>query len=598
MKKLLQTLQKIQISQNSQQHLTAFFLYSLLAFALLSPTGSGHVIPRQQDAKTHIAAIVQGKMAMQEGQFILRTAPKEYHGWGYPKFQFYGPTLYFVTSLLYSAIAPDNPYVTFKIIIFISFLLGGFFIYRLSWRLTKHFSASVLSGFAYMAAPYFLIDAHWRNALAETLGLGILAVVLYYTIQLFLDKNFSIKNWLLTSFSWYFLMTVHLITFINSALFIGIFIILLSYKKNLIPLLRVATACAWACLLGAWFLAPIFWESSLLHIGRHLTETLMDSNWLTTLPRLLSITSMPSGLANLHPDHLAGPFYPAVGWPFLIGFTLCLFGVFAGRMKQNTALIIKLMFLFLLALFMAWSPVDFWQYLPKMLTVSQYSYRLLAQLIWISALLLAFALSMLLEEKRSDSDSNWLVIPLGILLIGLSSASWLELPALKTKNIHAIMQNPYLGYRHLESNYLISLNTSAIPPQAQLQPDISVKKVVPFCQRIHAITRCHLPESFSGGLTQFPVLYYPDNLIAVSLDNQQPPYFATHYYDPHVKKNQYMLVGLSLPPGKHIISFEFIGISWANKISCITLLLSGLLILGAVLLSFRRQKTTQSKVLA
>ncbi len=568
------------VSETFKKNLTILFLYALLAFALLSPTGSGEFIPTSQDSATHIAAIVQGKAAMEEGQFPLRTAPIEYHGWGYPKFQFYGPTLYFITSLLCSVVSPDNPYIAFKIILFLSFWLGGVFLYRLSLFFTNHFSAAVLAGFAYMAAPYFLIDAHWRYALAEVLGLGIVPLVLYYTLQLFINEQFSLKNWLFSSISWYCLMTIHLVTFVNTSFFTGLFILLLSGRYSLIPLCRVGTAYVWGCLLGAWFLIPLYSDSHYFYITRHLSETLMPHNWLTSLPRLFSITSLTP--KHPHPGNMSGPFYPALGWPLLMGFIICVFGVFCGKMKPYTALISKLIGLFLLALFMTWSPINFWQYLPKLLSISQYSYRLLAEEMWISALLLGFALSFILEKRNSD----WLIIPLGIWLIGLSSASWLTCAPQNTINVHTIMQHPFLGYHHTkEINYLVS--THANIKQSIVSPEVPVNDSKILCKRNHARIYCRLPSSFTGGLTQFPVFYYP-HLLTVLADNQETSYVPTRFN----KKS--LLVGLYLSPGEHTIVFEFTGISWANTLSATIMIISSIIFIVLVLLKLRTKLRNKS----
>lgn len=562
------------VSETTKKHLAALFLYSLLAYVLLSPTGSGKFIPKTQDAATHIAAIVQSKAALQEGQFPLRTAPLEYKGWKYPKFQFYGPTLYFFTSIINSIIAPNNPYITFKIILFLSFWLGGFFLFRLSLFFTRHFSASVLAGFAYMAAPYFIIDAHWRYALAEVLGLGVIPALLFYNLKLFLNPDFSLKDWLLSSFFCYCLMTIHLISFVNTSLFFGIFILSLLNSNNWNGLFRIATAYLWGCLLGAWFLAPIFFDADSFSITRHVSDTLMKFNWLTPLQRLLSITS--SSPQYPHPGNLSGPFYPAIGWPLLIGFMICLFGTFCGKMKPYTSLVLKLMLLFLLAIFMTWSPFDFWKYLPKVLTISQYTYRLLLEALWIGALLMGFALSVILEEKMSE----WLIIPLGIWLIGLSSASWLAYYPHSTINVEKIIEYPFLGYhQHSERNYLISplskLGKSAIPPST------SIQTTQEFCQQKHSIIQCSLPTAFPGGLTQLPILYYP-HLLTISVDGKKFSYYPTTYKNQNI---HLVLAGLNLSPGAHTVLVEFTGISWANKLSLIMWILSG--VIGVILLGFR-----------
>jgi hypothetical protein len=93
------------------------------------------------------------------------------------------------------------------------------------------------------------------------------------------------------------------------------------------------------------------------------------------------------------------------------------------------------------AVFMAWSPVDFWQYLPSLAEIAQIPYRLLAQVDWLGAVLVALAVVALFGKTL---DPRHVVV--GILLMGALSASYIPTLHSSSVALASVIQNPTEGY--------------------------------------------------------------------------------------------------------------------------------------------------------
>lgn len=562
-----------------KQHLGVFFLYLLLAFSFLAPIASNEFIPQGQDLPTHVGLIAQAAMAEKEGQLPIRTMPWEFHGAHSATFQFYGPTTYTLAGYIHLYLFPNNPYIPYKMLALLSLLFGAFFIYRLSFKWTHSLPAAFLSGFAYMASPYFLIDILARGALAESVSLGLIPIILYYSFMLFSEKLFSIKYFLLSAFFWYFLMTTHLVSFVNSSFFLGLFFLLLSGSKKISQLFRIGFAYIWAWCIGAWFIGPLMSQMRLIRMtwsAMASSAMIMGTNFLTAFSKLLSVTAIfPMSPTTPGGEQIALPFYPGIGWPMLISVIVCVY--YAYQKKTNNTQVLTLLCLFALAFIATWSPVNFWQYLPEKLVIAQYSYRFLAQVMWIGALLLGWAVMLIMDyELQSKKVSTLLIILFGTWLMGMSNSSWLMAHYISPINIDTINHIPSIGYSR--ADYLI--NQDRISSKEVLKPTVLAEQMATRCQTIPSGLKCQLPSSFSANIIQLPLAYYP-HFLDVFVDGKRSPYWGTLKNSENV-----MLVGLPLSAGKHTITCQFVGFHWANNVSLVSIVISFLLLMVAF---FRRR---------
>jgi hypothetical protein len=84
-------------------------LYAVIAFALLAPSASDSVVPASIDLGDHLGAVIQAKMAIQDGQFPPRIAPWQHNGWQYPLYQFYSSLPFTFSGLVYQWLTRPIP---------------------------------------------------------------------------------------------------------------------------------------------------------------------------------------------------------------------------------------------------------------------------------------------------------------------------------------------------------------------------------------------------------------------------------------------------------------------------------------------------------
>ncbi|MFM7578563.1 MAG: hypothetical protein ACKO5Q_16720, partial [Microcystaceae cyanobacterium] len=159
---------------------------------------------------------------------------------------------------------------------------------------------------------------------------------------------------------------------------------------------------------------------------------------------LISPQSMPSEPTELGIAPTYG-LHPAIGWILLAGFA-CVFYAVVARQTLPSKLhfvkpyLIPLISVFLLALFLTWSPLDIWLILPRQLWVTQFTFRFLTHIMWSGALLTAIAILLIFRHRL---ESRHLII--GILIIGIASRPWLPIPR-GTVTVEELLKEPLFRY--------------------------------------------------------------------------------------------------------------------------------------------------------
>jgi hypothetical protein len=429
------------IPENYHSSLLILFLYSLLAAVTLAPVSLINSIPNTNEYVATIAAIMQAKMALAAGQFPLRTMPLEYSGWFYPFYQFYSPSVFTFAGLIYKWVTPSNPMLALKLTLWLSLTLGGIFMYRLAFWFVKSIPAAFLAGVIYLSAPYVIIIVDRIGNLNEVVALGLLPAVLYYTFARFYfpDKN---SIFVKAGISWYLLITTHIITFVYTSLFVGILLSLITLKnpRHLRNLICVGIAFFLACLLAMWYLAPIAAFEKFFVISATYADASTIAKFHPTFSHLLfSAASYTINIKNT-----IEALHPSIGLPILLSALLGSYALYtqnASGKRRADYWLPFLLILFFLAFFMAWSPINFWQWLPSYLLVGQYSWRLLSQVTWIGALLSAWAFCWLFKKNL---DSRHMII--GTLIILVSTNTWYPLIEDATINSSSFFRNPLMAY--------------------------------------------------------------------------------------------------------------------------------------------------------
>ncbi|GBF82284.1 hypothetical protein [Aphanothece sacrum] len=431
-----------------QTNLLILILYGVIAIGLMAPMASDNILSTTGDNPSHLGYMIQAKMGLDEGQFPLRIAPVENNSWRYPSFQFYSQIPYTLGGLFYKFFTPNNPYEAYRLVIWLSLLMGSFYIYRLSYWLINSQIASILSGISYLSSPYFLNNIHARGAFTEAVAQGILPIIIYYVIQ---SYNYpKIKYIFLCSIAWFALATTHIITFVYSTLFIGLFGLILIIKTGkinfkLLSLCRVIIGYGVSWLLSLYFLVPVIFESSSLSIRQQVQViSPFENRWYSPLANLLSPTSLPPFPSEMGVAPTYG-LHPSIGWIFLSAVGVIIYYNYFARSlslkSQSTyPYLITLLWIFLIAFLAIWSPIDFWKFLPRQLWVTQFSFRILTHIMWTGALLTGYGIILIFRKKL---DRRHLI--LGLLIIIIASRSWLPSPR-GNISVDDIVKDPRFKY--------------------------------------------------------------------------------------------------------------------------------------------------------
>jgi hypothetical protein len=535
-------------------------LYFLISLVILFPYRTNALRP-VGDLPIVMSLTLQANHALAEGQFPIRIGPECEDGMRFPVFQFYGSFPYTVTGAL--SIVLHNPYTAWKITCLLSLLGAGYFMMRLCLWLCGNERASVLAGAMFMCAPYLMTDLNARGAFAEMVAFCLMPAAFYATLRCLESTHWRRVLW--CAIGWTVIGLTHNISYLYGVIFAGLFCVPFLLSRRAGPrLLRLAMAgLAHACLM-LWYVMPQFRIVNLLQIHGKLFNP-FDVSQLAPL-RIL--------LAPVRTNNIEGMSTPTlglqVGWPILAGVVLALIGfVLPRRTPAPRRLMISLLLAGIsIAFFMAWSPVNFWRFLPKMLWYVQFPYRLLLFVVLFGSGLFASGLARLFPRRVPLWAASIVLAGVGLAVasyIPHGRAQWADyVPSL---------------YRHPEINglteYLTAPDVMARTNVSDADPanfDWPVRMAeidtlpakgplprvgVPMSQ-VRYGARTHIDYFAKYPLwLEMPVLDYP-GLIEVR-DNG-------HLVKYH---NAGRFVTLRLARGMHRIAIAFVGVRWANIVSLV-----------------------------
>jgi 6-pyruvoyl-tetrahydropterin synthase-like protein len=387
-------------SSFKREEALVFILLGGIAAVLLVPIAANTSIPNIMDIVNHLVGIIQAKNAFLEGQFVLRTAPSgHYSTFRYPFFQFYSPTSYMMAGAIYHWIVPSNPFIAFKLVIWGAFVTGGIYIDRLARYFVLSRPAALLGAVVYLTAPYHIIVINHLGNLTESLALGMVPSVIFYTLQRY-DHPRNDASLLKMAFVWYLLATIHIITFMCTSIFVFIFLTLITFRKasQWNNLLHTGLAYFLSCILAMWYLGPIAFYSKILFIS----DFVATSRYPSLLMDLLSPIAVISRIYHSQGGFdLLSQIHPSIGLPILMAVFLCTYLLISNQSnnKKNDYFIKSLLILFFIIFFIIWSPINFWKWLPPSFGIIQYTWRLVGQTVWIGSLLFAWAVDWVISSR-------------------------------------------------------------------------------------------------------------------------------------------------------------------------------------------------------
>ncbi len=393
--------------------LALLFLFGIISAYLLMPFASSTMVPWHNDLLNHIVLIMQAKISLASGQFPLRTSVlNSLMMQPYPIYQFYSSTSYTIAAMIDKWITAGNPLMAYTITLWCALTMSGIYMYRLAQWFFKSKQAAVIASIVYLTTPYSLFVLYYFHGFNETLATCLIPAVLYYTLQRFYHSS-RLKYFLEMTFLWYLLITIHLISFIYTSIFVGVFLVLLAIKnkKYWKNLFIVSIPYVFSLVLAAWFIGPLIIVSKYFLVN----ASFDDSKLLTAYaPSIQTILGWKYWQAIFNHHSVTNP---SLGWPILISLIIILYAALSKKAFQNihTKYWLTLLYIiFSLAIFMVWSPFNFWQWFPSQLLVVQATWRLYSQASWSGALIVAAVYIWVLGKHF---NIKFFIISIALLII-------------------------------------------------------------------------------------------------------------------------------------------------------------------------------------
>ncbi|MGB9883377.1 MAG: hypothetical protein ACPLRN_02575 [Microgenomates group bacterium] len=222
--------------------------------------------------ETQPARIQQFTKELKNFHLPPRTAPDMNFKIGYPVFNFYAPTAYWITSLinLLGVDIINSLKLSFSLALIISFL-GSFKLFNLFFD----FWISLLGGFLYITSLYFPLNIFIRGNLAEIWFLSLFPISIYYIFKIAKNNKFDKKIFLTNTLILSFLLTSHNIFSILFLPWVIFFIFLLS-KNRLINFISLL----FALLISSYFWLPAIIEMKLTYAQQVASSTSYKDHFL------------------------------------------------------------------------------------------------------------------------------------------------------------------------------------------------------------------------------------------------------------------------------------------------------------------------------
>jgi len=241
------------------------------------------------------------------------------------------------------------------------------------------------------------------------------------------------------------------------------------------------------------------------------------------------------------------------------------------RTPQDRHRWMVLMALFIFSFFIAWSPIDFWRFLPKAFWFVQYPYRFLTYPTLFGALMLALVVTHYWPE-RSPVPGVIALIILGLLLTAIP---WIQIAEKQTPiDLESHLANPAMingshAYLYRPRSYGWKIEPEEpVPANEILRPVAETQKVFHVLHGGFVQGDLHMD---SDGFAQLPVLNYP-LLLRVEINGTRVPYRSSIFWDGKyigVYPLLYRLTTVRLKSGDNHIVVKFTGLPAANAASAV-----------------------------
>lgn len=334
----------------------------------------------------HIIRIFEMRKCFSDLQVPCRWVPDMGWGNGFPLFNFYGVSLYYLGAILSYVV---GFIVSSKIIFFLSLVMGSFGVYLLAKSIWGKY-AGLVSGVLYMFAPYKALDIFVRGALAESFALSIIPFVFYFGYKLIVSPKNN-KYGILFSLSLFVFMITHNIMVLIFVPILGPWLLYWLLTEKWKNIKYVILYALFGVGMSCFFILPAFLEKGLVQ-----TESLLrfELDFRANYVRIYQLFfDRVWGYGTSIPGPEGGMNFQ-IGWPHWVLAVISLLFIFSKKIsKKMKVLILGIFGAFAFSIFMTHNKSTFIWVNISLLKFFQFPWRFLSLSIFAASLLGGFVIS-------------------------------------------------------------------------------------------------------------------------------------------------------------------------------------------------------------
>lgn len=367
--------------------------------SLLSPG-----IPLTHDGKDHVARIANFYQSLQDGIFVPRWAGNLNWGYGHPVMMFLYPLSSYIASLFHFIGFSLSDSV--KLVFVTGFVASGIAMYYWAREQFDEYTG-MAAGILYMYAPYRFVDLYVRGAIGEHVAFVFPPLILFFLLKFYKEKHID-KSYLYFSL---FSVSISLLILSHNAISIMYMPVILGYiaflsysKKNVKNAVYSLLGIVAGFGLSSFFLLPAFLE------GKYTLRDIVTGDEYKTRfvdPIRFIYSKWSFGIT--------GQFSVGLGYLFLAGLVaspLVVYKFLKSKKRDNLIIYCTALLFFLLSLFLMTTYSQFIYEIATILKKFQFPWRFLSLTVFASSVITA--MSLLIIKKLAIKKA---ILVIGVILL-------------------------------------------------------------------------------------------------------------------------------------------------------------------------------------
>ena len=366
---------------------TNYYIILIVSILTIAPLlAKGAIIAH--DAVYPVTRAIGTVMALKQGQFLPLITSNFANGFGYSWNLFYPPiSTYFV---IFARIFTSSYYNATKIVVILSTIFSGIFMYRLVKCVSKNDKISLLAAIIYITAPYRLVDIYTRMAIGEIISFIFIPIVfqgLYNLLEGDSDKHYLIVIGAVGLVLTHNIST--LMTIIPCIIYV-LFNIKKLKNKNIIKKLLIDIIF----IIGM----VVFFYAPMIEAKLSCNYSVFDDGKMGSLEQIqqqaLSISQVLFG--KMQNGYTASEMCLIIGLPIILPliFTPYVYSKISNKKLYVLTLITGLLML------LATTNIFPWIHMPKIFSFIQFAYRFLFIAIFLLSIVAAVNIEKMFEDIK------------------------------------------------------------------------------------------------------------------------------------------------------------------------------------------------------